>query len=77
MKSKSAVTGKYVTAKSAKAKPKEHYISDDYPARMLRKLVRMVEEINVYHPILNPGGTTPAVSKFIANIKKRMGWGRK
>ena len=66
-KTKSSVTGKYVTAKAAKAKPKETYVSDDYPARQLRKLIRMLE------------GNTAVVSPkdffgLIANIKRRTGW---
>ena len=65
LKSRSAVTGKYATAKAAKAKPETHYVSDDYPARMLRKLVRMVEAL----PVFNDD-----IDKLIANIKRRMGW---
>ena len=71
MKTKSAVTGKYATAKAAKAKPETHYVSDDYPARQLRKLVRLIESGDLYeHHSL----TTKATIKLIANIKRRMGW---
>ena len=64
MKTKSAVTGQYTTAKAAKAKPKETYVSDDYPARMLRKLIKALEQDLV--PM--------HIKPLIANIKKRMGW---
>ena len=71
MKSKSAITGKFVTAKTAKDKPSETYQSDDYPARMLRKLVRMIEYENrtagYWMLPLDMG-------KLIANIKMRMNW---
>ena len=72
MKTKSAVTGKYVTAKAAKAKPKTHYVSDDYPARMLRKLVRMMESGSVV--LVSGTPEREAIPKLIANIKLRMGW---
>ena len=64
MKTKSAVTGRYATAKAAKAKPKTHYVSDDYPARMLRKLVRM----------LDTGQDWDDITNLVNNIKKRMRW---
>ena len=64
MKTKSAVTGKYTTAKAAKAKPKETYVSDDYPARQLRKLIKALEQDLV--PM--------HIKPLIANIKKRMKW---
>lgn len=63
MKSRSAVTGRYATAKAAKAKPKTHYVSDDYPARMLRKLVRLVD-----------AGAYWEADELIVNIKRKMGW---
>ena len=65
MKSRSAVTGKYTTAKSAKATPREHYVSDDYPARMLRKLMKI---------LARDGFITMEIETLIANIKRRMGW---
>ena len=69
LKTKSAVTGRYTTAKAAKAKPKETYVSDDYPARMLRKLVRQLEKDEILDLYL-----AADVAKLIANIKRRMGW---
>ena len=65
MKSRSAVTGKYTTAKSAKAKPRETYVSDDYPARMLRKLIKLIANDVVFDS---------DADILIANIKRRMGW---
>ena len=70
LKSRSAVTGKYATAKAAKAKPETHYKSDDYPARMLRRLVRMVEEDAKEDQRPLEDWTW----KLIFNIKRRMGW---
>lgn len=66
LKNKSAVTGKYVPAKTAKASPATTFTSDDYPARMLRKMVRLWESDDV-DDILE-------IDKLIANIKRRMKW---
>lgn len=66
-KSRSAITGRYATAKAAKAKPETHVVSDDYPARMLRKLVRVLET-------RSPEFSWTDTDKLIANIKRRMGW---
>lgn len=68
LKSKSAETGRYISAKAAKAKPATTFASDDYPARALRKLIRLVE----YK--YNEWTDDEEVSKLIASIKKRMGW---
>ena len=62
LKVKSAVTGQYTKAKGAD--PAKTYKSDDYPARQLRKLVRM----------LDTGQDWDGITKLIANIKRRMGW---
>lgn len=70
LKSRSAITGEYVTAKAAKAKPATTVKSDDYPARQLRKLVRLWDTSNV---VMN-GTAFNNMDKLIANIKKRMGW---
>ena len=64
MKLKSAVTGKYTKAKGAD--PKTTFKSDDYPARQLRKLVRLSES--------SPWACPPEIEKLIASIKKRMKW---
>ena len=68
LKSRSAITGRYATAKAAKEKPKTHVVSDDYPARMLRKLVELLER-ELLIVIESEEG-----EKLIANIKRRMGW---
>lgn len=70
LKSRSAATGRYATAKAAKAKPETHYVSDDYPARMLRKLVHLIEREELYDNHL----VSDMTRKLIANIKRRMGW---
>ena len=69
LKTRSAVTGLYTKAKGAD--PARTYQSDDYPARMLRKLIRQLEGAETFcsYPIL-PAAST----KLIANIKKRMKW---
>ena len=64
LKTKSAVTGKYTKAKGAD--PKTTYQSDDYPARQLRKLIRLLENNHV--------SWVDEIAPLIANIKKRMGW---
>ena len=66
LKTKSALTGKYVKAKGAK--PETTYKSDDYPARMLRKLVELLER-ELLIVIESEEG-----EKLIANIKRRMKW---
>ena len=66
LKLKSAVTGQYTKAKGAD--PAKTYQSDDYPARMLRKLVRLVDKPQT------DGEFIEAVFDIAANIKKRMGW---
>lgn len=71
MKSKSAVSGKYVSAKTAKAKPATTFKSDDYPARMLRKIVRMFDNEDVFFGAA--AGDDLGIT-LIANIKKRMNW---
>ena len=68
MKSKSAVTGKYT--KASGADPKTTFKSDDYPARMLRKLVRMHDGNGLYFMDRLPVDAL----KLIANIKRRMNW---
>lgn len=70
LKSKSAETGRYISAKAAKAKPATTFASDDYPARALRKLVRLVEPEFVFDEALR----RIHIHKLIASIKKRMGW---
>ncbi len=70
-KSKSAVTGKYVSAKAAKAKPETTFKSDDYPARQLRKLIRMLEKEEILDLWLASDS-----ARLVANIKKRMGWSK-
>ena len=65
MKLKSAVTGKYTKAKGAD--PAKTYKSDDYPARMLRKLVR---KLDVDHRACYD----EELEKLIANIKRKMKW---
>ena len=72
MKTKSADTGKFVSRKAAKDNPKTTYVSDDYPARMLRKLVRMVDS----RAVAFMGTVEDEVNgfKLIATIKLRMGW---
>ena len=64
LKTRSAVTGKYTKAKGAD--PAKTYQSDDYPARQLRKLVRLSEATIWAGP--------PEMDKLIANIKRRMKW---
>lgn len=73
-KSKSSITGRYATAKAAKAKPKTHYVSDDYPARVLRKLVRMWEGGSYVTIKSDPKYGSQHIDKLIASIKRRMGW---
>lgn len=66
MKTKSATT-----AKAAKANPRMTLKSDDYPARMLRRLITLWERWDN-----NDNDVAVAdFDKLIANIKKRMGWG--
>ena len=68
LKLKSAVTGKYT--KATGADPAKTYKSDDYPARQLRKLVRMMEKDGVI------GSCTLSFDTecLITAIRKRMGW---
>ena len=61
-KTKSADTGLYTT--SIGADPKTTYNPDEYPTRMLRKLVRLIDKD--YYP--------DDVEDLILRIKKHMGW---
>ncbi|MBA3752928.1 MAG: hypothetical protein H0X01_02020 [Nitrospira sp.] len=74
MKTKSAITGKYVSAKAAKAKPATTFKSDDYPARMLRKLIMLLELGTILFVSGSP--EFDELQAHIANIKKKMGWVR-
>lgn len=67
LKLKSADTGRYTKAKGAD--PKTTYKSDDYPTKMLRKMVKLIDNKNIE--------TIEAAKQLFslsAQIKKRMGW---
>ncbi len=68
MKSKSAITGKFVTAKAAKASPDTTVAVSDYPTRQLRRLINLWEELGY------AGEWTKDINKLIANTNKKMGW---
>lgn len=62
---KPAKTGRFIKAKEAAASPATTFKVNDYPARMLRKLIRLWE---------SETWSDREWDKLIANIKRRMGW---